>query len=50
LRVFQNFGFEKAATEKSGFTGRRPKNRKSFGKAKRVLQEAVLALVNNFRY
>jgi hypothetical protein len=39
-RLFQNFSFERATTKKSGFVGRGPKNRKSFGKTNRVLQEA----------
>jgi hypothetical protein len=38
--LFQNFSFERAATEKSSFVGRRPKNYKSFGNTSRVLQEA----------
>jgi hypothetical protein len=40
MKFFQNFSFERTATEKSSFAGRRPKNCKSFGKTNRVLQEA----------
>jgi hypothetical protein len=41
-RLFQNLGFERAAFENSGFTGCRPKNRKSFRKTNRVLRKASL--------
>jgi hypothetical protein len=40
LRLFQNFSFERATSEKGRFAGLSPVKRQSLGKTNRVLQEA----------
>jgi hypothetical protein len=41
LRLFQNFSFERATSEKGRFAGLLPAKRQSLGKTNRVLQEAL---------
>jgi nucleoside-diphosphate-sugar epimerase len=46
MRLLQNFSFATATAEKRGFAVHRAKNRKSLCKSNRLLQQALISLIN----